>query len=87
MKRFFHVFISVPKDGEKQPYRQNKTLGIVALSLQDAVVEAEKHYPTCTVWSVSHRGVVDHVIEYLDGHHNEDKAWANRELTAHSFGN
>lgn len=70
--RFWHVYISLPKE-EGKHYRRNKTLGVVAVDLHTAVAEALKHYPNSTVWTVNHRGIVDHVVMDIgNDYHIED---------------
>jgi broad specificity phosphatase PhoE len=72
-QRFWHVYITLPENPEKR-YPRNKTLGVVAPTLQDAIDTVLKKHPGATVWTVNHRGVVDLLsFDYgFEGYHLED---------------
>jgi len=74
-QRFWHVYLTSPPSSEAK-WKQNKTLGIVAPTIQAAIAEALKQYPAATIWTVNHRGQVDGIaIEFIEGwYHNEDKS-------------
>lgn len=70
-QRFWHVYLTTPENPEKRGYHRNKTLGIVAPTLQDAIAEALKRFPDSTIWTVNHRGAVDLIaVDYKSGWHH-----------------
>ena len=51
-----------PEEGRK--YKENKYLGVVAVSVDEVIKEVIKLYPTAVIWNINHRGTV-HVIGKL----------------------
>ncbi len=55
---YWKLTISYPEVGGEK-WRANNLLGIVAHDVGEAIAEAGKLHPSCTVWSISHQGTVD----------------------------
>ena len=74
ISRFFHVFITVPSEDGSSRHHCNLTLGVIAQTLQEAVAQVVKQYPTAVIWTVNHRGPVHHGIGEFKEFHSEDHA-------------
>ena len=75
--RFWQIFITLPPVEGEGRWKQNKTLGVVASTMQEAIAIVSDAYPGATFWTIQHRGEVNHnVAEYKDG-------WAHSEERPH----
>lgn len=57
--RFWQVYVTLPPDENKR-YTRNKTVGVAAMYLQDAVKLVIAQYPDGEIYSVQHRGEIEY---------------------------
>ena len=72
--RFWQVYITLaPVEGEKN-YQRKRSLGVGAPTIHQAINLVLKEYPGATIWTIQHRGEINHdMAEYRLGEfHNED---------------
>lgn len=80
--RFWQVYITIPVPDDKKydsRFHRNKTVGIVAPTVQAIITIIEGVYPGAVIWTIQHRGEVHHsfddfVLEHKDGWiHQQDR--------------